>query len=195
MPPLRFVIGLHLHQPVGNFDRVFIQHLDDVYRPLLDQLERSNLFPAVLHLSGPLLEWLEANEPAYLDRLATLARSGKLELLLSGFQEPILAALPRIDRVEQVRWMREAIARRFGVEATSLWLTERVWEPALAADLADAGVEAVLVDDRHFLVAGFSRDQLHTWYLTESDGKRVGVFPIDERLRYLIPFRPPEETA
>lgn len=195
MSPLRFVIGLHLHQPVGNFDWVFRQHLDDVYRPLLDQLEKSNLFPAVLHLSGPLLEWLETNEPAYLDRLAGLARSGKLELLLSGFHEPILAALPRVDRVEQVRWMREAIARRFGVEATSLWLTERVWEPELAADLADAGVEAVLVDDRHFLVAGFGRDQLHTWYLTESDGKRVGVFPIDERLRYLIPFRPPAETA
>lgn len=195
MSPLRFVIGLHLHQPVGNFDHVFKQHLDDVYRPLLDQLEKSNLFPAVLHLSGPLLEWLEANEPAYLDRLAGLARTGKLELLLSGFHEPILVALPRVDRVEQVRWMREAIARRFGVEATTLWLTERVWEPELAADLSDAGVEAVLVDDRHFLVAGFSRDQLHTWYLTESDGKRVGVFPIDERLRYLIPFRPPSETA
>jgi alpha-amylase len=195
MSPLRFVIGLHLHQPVGNFDHVFSQHLDDVYRPLLDQLEKSNLFPAVLHLSGPLLEWLETNEPAYLDRLAGLARSGRLELLLSGFHEPILAALPRTDRVEQVRWMREAIARRFGVDATSLWLTERVWEPELAADLSDAGVDAVLLDDRHFLVAGFGREQLHTWYLTESDGKRVGVFPIDERLRYLIPFRPPEETA
>ena len=195
MPPLRFVIGLHLHQPVGNFDHVFRQHLDDVYRPLIDQLEKSNLFPAVLHLSGPLLEWLETNEPAYLDRLALLARSGRLELLLSGFHEPILASLPRVDRVEQVRWMRDAIGRRFGVEATTLWLTERVWEPELAADLSDAGVEAVLVDDRHFLVAGFSREQLHTWYLTESDGKRVGVFPIDERLRYLIPFRPPEETA
>ena len=51
-----------------------------------------------------------------------------------------------------------------------------------------------LVDDRHFLVAGFGRSSC-TRYLTESDGKRVGVFPIDERLRYLIPFRPPEETA
>ena len=133
MPPLRFVIGLHLHQPVGNFDHVFSQHLDDVYRPLIDQLEKSNLFPAVLHLSGPLLEWLEAHEPAYLDRLAVLARSGKLELLLSGFHEPILASLPRVDRVEQVRWMRDAIAKRFGVEAATLWLTERVWEPELAA--------------------------------------------------------------
>lgn len=55
--------------------------------------------------------------------------------------------------------MREAVARRLGVEATSLWLTERVWEPELAADLAQAGVEAVLVDDRHFLVAGFGRSR------------------------------------
>jgi hypothetical protein len=34
-PPIRFVFGLHLHQPVGNFDYVFQQHLDDVYLPFL----------------------------------------------------------------------------------------------------------------------------------------------------------------
>ncbi len=81
------------------------------------------------------------------------------------------------------------------VAARGLWLTERVWEPELAADLADAGVRYALVDDRHFLVTGFTSNQLHTPYWTESDGKRVALFPIDERLRYLIPFRPPEETA
>ena len=195
MPPLRFVVGLHLHQPVGNFDHVFQQHVEDVYRPLLDTLERNHLLPAVLHLSGPLLDWLELHEPTYLDRIASLARDGKLELLLSGYYEPILASLPRQDRVEQIVWMRAAIRRRFGVEASTLWLTERVWEPELAADLHDAGVQAVLVDDRHFLVSGFAREALHGWYRTESDGKGVGVFPIDEKLRYLIPFRPPEETG
>ncbi|MGH7526524.1 MAG: alpha-amylase/4-alpha-glucanotransferase domain-containing protein, partial [Gemmatimonadales bacterium] len=79
--------------------------------------------------------------------------------------------------------------------ARGLWLTERVWEPELAADLADAGVRYALVDDRHFLVTGFSSEQLHAPLWTESDGKRVALFSIDERLRYLIPFRPPEETA
>ncbi len=195
MAPLRFILGLHLHQPVGNFDHVFQQHVDDVYQPLLDTLERSRLLPAVLHVSGPLLDWLDQHEPAWLDRIARLAQAGQLELLLSGYYEPILASLPRQDRVEQVAWMRDAIRRRFGVEAATLWLTERVWEPELAADLHDAGVQAVLVDDRHFLVAGFDRAALHGWYRTESDGKGVGVFPIDEKLRYLIPFRPPEETA
>src|SRR2546426_6552342 len=35
----------------------------------------------------------------------------------------------------------------------------------------------------------------HKPHHTESDGHRVGLLAIDERLRYLIPFRPPEETA
>src|SRR5215212_3897960 len=195
MTPIRFAFGLHLHQPVGNFDHVFAQHVDDVYRPLLDALTEREFLPVVLHLSGPLIEWLETHEPAYLDRLGRLAADGRLEILLAGFYEPVLASLPRADRVEQIHWMHETVRRRFGVDARGLWLTERVWEPELAADLADAGVRYALVDDRHFLVTGFAADQLHAPFWTESDGKRVALFPIDERLRYLIPFRPPEETA
>ena len=193
--PLRFVFGLHLHQPVGNFDHVFAQHLEDVYRPLLERLTERAFLPAVLHLSGPLLEWLEQHEPDYLDRLGRLAADRRLEILLAGLYEPILASLPRADRVEQIRWMAETVQRRFGVSARGLWLTERVWEPELAADLAAAGVDYALVDDRHFLATGFSPDRLHAPFWTESDGQRVALFPIDERLRYLIPFRPPEETA
>jgi len=193
--PIRLVFGLHLHQPVGNFDYVFAQHVDDVYRPLLDALTEREFLPVVLHLSGPLIEWLETHEPAYLDRLGRLAADGRIEILLAGFYEPVLASLPREDRVEQIHWMHETVHRRFGVDAHGLWLTERVWEPELAADLADAGVRYALVDDRHFLVTGFAAEQLHAPFWTESNGKRVALFPIDERLRYLIPFRPPEETA
>jgi 4-alpha-glucanotransferase len=195
VPPIRFVFGLHLHQPVGNFDHVFEQHVTDVYRPILERLSGRGFLPAVLHLSGPLLEWLEANNTAYLDFLGGLVSAGQVELLLAGFYEPVLASLPRTDRVEQIQWMREAVRRRFGVEARGVWLTERVWEPELAADLANAGVRYGLVDDRHFLVSGFAAEQLHAPFWTESDGKTVALFPIDERLRYLIPFRPPEETA
>jgi len=195
MNSIRFVFGLHLHQPVGNFDHVFEQHVQDVYRPILERLSERGFLPLVLHLSGSLLEWLEKHDTTYLDLLGRLVSERKVELLLAGFYEPVLASLPRADRVEQIEWMREAVRRRFGVDARGLWLTERVWEPELAADLSDAGVRYALVDDRHFLVSGFSSDQLHTPYWTESDGKRVALFPIDERLRYLIPFRPPEETA
>ena len=195
MDPLRFVFGVHFHQPVGNFDHVFEQHLRDVYRPLVERLAERRFLPLALHISGPLLEWLEAHDSAYLDLIGRLVADGEVELLLAGFYEPVLASLSPADRLEQIGWMREAIRRRFGIEATGLWLTERVWEPDLAADLADAGVRYVLVDDRHFLVSGFERDQLHAPFRTESGGKGVALLSIDERLRYLVPFKPPAAIA
>ena len=65
--PLRFCFGLHLHQPVGNFGHVFEQHVREVYLPFLQRLEQRAFFPVALHVSGPLIEWLEANDTRYLD--------------------------------------------------------------------------------------------------------------------------------
>ena len=128
--------------------------MNDVYRPVLDALADREFLPAVFHLSGPLLEWLEQHEPAYLDRLGRLVADGRIELLLAGFYEPVLASLPRPDRATDPLDARGR-APPIRVDARGLWLTERVWEPELAADLADAGVRYALVDDRHFLVTGF----------------------------------------
>jgi len=193
-PPLLFCFGLHAHQPVGNFDHVFQEHLRDVYRPFLEKAVEQDFLPLTVHLSGPLLDWMDGNSPSYLDLLGELAATGKLEILLSGYYEPILPSLGREDRIEQVSWMRDAVKARFGVDARGLWLTERVWEPELPADLAEAGIDYVLVDDRHFVAAGFSRADLHRPFRTESGGKGLAVFAIDEKLRYLIPFHDPEQT-
>lgn len=194
-PPILFTFGLHAHQPEGNFDHVFEDHLREVYEPFLQRAVGTGFLPLTLHLSGPLLTWLEKHHPTYLDLIGRLAADGQIELLLAGYYEPILPSLTREDRVEQILWMKEALRARFGVEATGLWLTERVWEPDLPADLVDAGVEYVLVDDRHFVAAGFSREALHAPFRTESSGKSLGVFAIDEKLRYMIPFHPPEDTV
>jgi len=190
-----YAFGLHLHQPVGNFDTVFEEHLTHVYRPLLAALQRGGAFPATLHVSGPLLEWLETHGADWLDQLGRLAADGHVELLASGFDEPILATLTRDDRLEQVARMRERLRRRFGVDARGLWLTERVWEPDLAGDLARAGIQYVVVDDHHFAAAGLERETLDLPWQTEAEGLGITVLPIDERLRYLVPFRPVEEFA
>src|SRR5439155_1707832 len=147
----------------------------DVYRPLVERLAERRFFPFTLHISGPLLEWLEAHDPAYLDLIGRLAADGQVELLLAGFYEPVLASLLPTDRVEQVAWMGEAIRRRFGVTATGLWLTERVWEPDLAArrlavleqELGEArmaGPEGALVRGAHwrnFLVKYAEANRMH----------------------------------
>lgn len=72
--PIRFVFGVHLHQPVGNFGYVLQQHLEEVYQPFLDVVEDAAFLPVVLHLSGPLLE---ATPPATLIsyQIETVAQS------------------------------------------------------------------------------------------------------------------------
>ena len=109
-------------------------HVRDVYRPIIERTTAAGFFPLTLHVSGPLLEWLEQHDTAWLDMIGRLVADGRLELLLAGFDEPILASLPRPDRLEQIGRMREYLKRRFGVQATGLWLTERVWQPELAAE-------------------------------------------------------------
>lgn len=187
--PLRFCFGLHLHQPVGNFDSVFSDHLEVVYGPLLAGLEAGDAWPVTLHVSGPLLDWLESHATHWVDRLGTHVAAGRIELLASGHDEPILVALSRDDRIEQVARMRERLRTRFGVDATGLWLTERVWESDLPHDLAAAGIRFVIVDDRHLRVTGIPSRELHRPWITEWNGSKVTVLAIDQRLRYLVPFQ------
>lgn len=193
MSALPFCFVLHIHQPVGNFDHVFRDHAVDVYRPFLDFLEERELWPIGLHVSGPLLEWLARNDRELHDRFGRLAADGRIELLSGGWYEPILAALSREDRATQLGWMREELGSRFGVVPRGLWLTERVWEPDLPRDLADAGIEYCLVDDHLARRAGVEETDLQRPLRTEEGGRQLDVLLIDERLRYLIPFRPAEE--
>jgi alpha-amylase len=188
------IVGLHCHQPVGNFPFVFREAFEKSYKPIVEALESAPAVKVSLHYSGPLLEWLEKEEPKYLERVKALVARKQVELWGSGFYEPILPSIPRADRIDQVKMMIERIQQRFGVKPRGLWLTERVWEPTLASDLALAGVEFIAVDDHHFRLGGFDTDRLGGYFLTEDEGQSLGVFPILKELRYRIPFFEPEKV-
>lgn len=192
--PLRFVFALHNHQPVGNFGHVFESAYRDSYGPFLELVEQYPEVQLSLHTSGPLLEWLVQHRPEYIDRLRHLVERGHVEILGGGFYEPILPMIPARDRIGQVATYRTYLETLFGGRVRGAWLAERVWEQHLVADLTAAGVEYTVLDDFHFKQAGLEDGQLHGYYLTEYDGRLLRVFPISERMRYLIPFRDPEET-
>ncbi len=195
MPPLRrLVLGIHDHQPVGNFDHVFADAYAHAYAPFLEVLERHEAIRLAMHHTGPLLEWIEDHEPGYLDRLGALVEAGRVELIGGAFYEPVLVAIPEQDRHEQLQRMSDHLHRRFGVRPRGVWLAERVWEPHLASPLARAGVEYVALDDYHFSRAGMDPAGLHGTYLTEDGGGAVRVFPISQTLRYAIPFASVDEV-
>ncbi len=191
---VNFIFGIHNHQPLGNFGWVFEGAYEHSYRPFMEILEDYPGMRVSVHISGPLLEWLEENKPEYIDLLRSLVRKGQLEIVVAGFYEPVLAAIPKEDRIEQIRLLKE-FAKKLGYDAKGVWLTERVWQPELVKSLRQAGIEYVIVDDYHFMSAGLSKEELYWPYYTEDGGEVIAVFPIDEKLRYLIPFRPVEKTV
>ena len=185
------LLAFHNHQPVGNFRSVFETAFADCYGPFLKAVRGRPSFRFAAHYSGPLLEYMRERESACWDILAELADRGQVELLGGGFYEPILTTIPEADRLGQLEMMADFLERHFGARPRGVWLTERVWEPSLASTLARAGVEYTLLDEEHFHYAGV-RD-LHAYYITEDEGRPLKVFPIDKRLRYLIPFREMEQ--
>jgi 4-alpha-glucanotransferase len=189
------VLLIHAHQPVGNFDDVIERAYATSYLPFIQVLARHASIRAGLHYSGPLLEWIERAHPEYFDTLRTLVRSGQIEIVGGGFYEPILISIPREDRHEQIVRLSAYIERHFGVKPRGAWLTERVWEPEIPSSLAPAGVDYTLVDDNHFLGAGFELERLYGYALAEDLGHTVKVIPGLKSLRYLIPFRDVSETA
>ena len=191
---INLIFGVHNHQPLGNFGWVFEDAYEKSYRPFVETLEDYPNMKVAMHISGPLLEWISENRPDYLDVLRSLIRKGQLEMVVAGFYEPVLAAIPEEDAVEQIRMLKEFVGK-LGYESRGLWLTERVWQPKLIRVLRKAGIDYVIVDDYHFMSAGLEREELFWPYYTEEEGETVTVFPIDERLRYLIPFRPVERTV
>ncbi len=188
------LIGLHSHQPVGNFGAVFERAFRDCYAPLLELLAEHPGVRVAYHHSGCLLEWIEEHEPRYLDELRALVQRGQVEVIGGGFYEPILPAIPERDAKAQLALFSDYLEKRLGQRPQGFWLTERVWDPSVPRLLADADLRYTLVDDAHFRYAGFRPEEIWGRFITEREGRPLHLFPIDQNLRYLIPFREPQET-
>jgi alpha-amylase len=188
------VLLIHGHQPVGNFDDVFERAYSDSYSPFIDVLAQHPSIRVGLHYSGPLLEWIECKHPEYFDRLRDLVARDQVEMVGGGFYEPILVTIPPEDRHEQITRLADYIEKHFRARPRGAWLCERVWEPQIPSSLAPAGVEYTLVDDDHFLGAGFELEELYGYRLAEDLGHTIKLLSGLQILRYLIPFHDVSET-
>jgi len=191
---LYFAIGIHNHQPVGNFDHVFEDAYAKAYKPFLDMMEQYPQLKFAIHNSGCLHEWIEEHHREYIDRLRAMAQRGQVEILGGGFYEPVLPILPEPDRVGQVSTYADYLEKTYGQKPCGVWLAERVWEQFIISSLTKAGARYTMLDDIHFKNAGLIDKKLFGYYTTEHEGNTINVFPISERLRYLIPFHRVEEV-
>jgi alpha-amylase len=189
-----FLFGVHNHQPVGNFDFVFEEAYQKAYLPFLELVAQRPWFRFTLHNSGCLWEWLAGHHPEYLTLVKQLSDRGQVELWGGGFYEPILPAIPERDRRGQLAMMSDFLEQHFGARPQGAWVAERVWEPSLPSTLTQAGIGWTALDDAHFKAAGLFDQDLNGYFLTDDQGCSLKVFPISQKLRYLIPFHDVEEV-
>ena len=193
--PVSLLLGVHAHQPVGNFSSVLEEAHERCYRPFLRTLHRYPQFRFAAHFSGWLLDWLLAQHPQDMALLKEMVARGQVELFGAGDCEPVLASIPQRDRIGQLNALTDKLQRRFGALVEGAWLTERVYIPTVVPALADCGMKYVTVDDYHFLCTGKVADELDGFYTTEEDGRTIDLFPISEQLRYRLPFSPAAEAV
>lgn len=185
---IKFALGIHNHQPVGNFDSVIEKAFTKAYIPFLDLLEKYPQIKLNLHFTGPLWDFIIEKKGFLIEKINQLILKGQIELLTGAYYEPILPAILDHDKIGQINKQTQEIQRQFNYTPKGMWLAERVWEPSLAKPISMAGVKYILLDESHFYCAGVNPDQLFGYYLTEEFGHKLAIFPISERLRYLIPF-------
>ncbi len=184
----------HFHQPVDNFEHVIEDCYNKSYGPLINTLYEHPKVKATLHFSGNLLEWFIENKPHLINKLKQMAKRDQIEIIGGGYYEPIYAIIPTRDKIAQMRKLSHLVEEEFGITPKGAWLSERVWEPSYPSFLTEVGLKYVIVDDNHFRSSGISEEDTFYSYVTEDEGKTLRVFPINEQIRYLTPWKPTHET-
>lgn len=195
MEKTTLLFGIHMHQPVDNFDWVIDQAIEECYGPFFEVMSRYPEFRFSLHCSGWLMEQIEKRSALLYRRIRDLAERGSIELISAGYYEPVLSAIASDDRIAQVRMLNESIESRFNQNPIGLWLTERVWDASLIPDLNRCGIRYTVMDDYHFQCAGFDEAGLDGYYMSEEGGTPIALFPISKKLRYALPFLTVEDAV
>ena len=71
------LLGVHAHQPVGNFPEVIEDAHLRCYKPFLETLHAYPDFRFAAHFSGWLLDWLREHYPADMELLAAMVRAAR----------------------------------------------------------------------------------------------------------------------
>jgi hypothetical protein len=180
---LSIILGSHNHIPYGAGDedgeRIYATRL----KPFIQALNQFPKIPAVLHYSGTLLTWLEANHPEMLSILEDLAARKQVEILGGGFYEPMMPLLPHNDKVGQIELLTAYLRKKFGKRPQGCWIPPAAWEQQLVGVLGACGMGYTFLEESRFIAAGFSGAAPCVPCVSEHQGKIAVVFPLSERLR------------
>ncbi len=190
---VRLIFGTTNSQPIGIDDSSIEDTYQRAYKPFLRAAYNQPQLPITLHYSGHLLQWLDRHHSEFTDVLSEMAQRRQVELLGGAFYDPVLALIPRPDRLGQIERMTTHLRKRFGRRPRGAWITEQVWEPSLPSLLKASGIDYTFLYDLQFAAGGLEGTALRTPCITEDEGKTVIAFPLIRALSESLGAGTPEE--
>ncbi len=183
MTGIGLILFLHATQPPGVAPSAIRRAFERAYLPMIDTLATFEQLRVAMHWSGPLLEWMEANAPAHLDRLLGLVREGRVEPVGGLYGAGLLPALPERDVVAQVQAMTRWWRDQADVRVRGAWLPYCGWDPSAARVLGRLGLNFTVLEDEQLGEA----DPDEGYAITEREGVPLAIFRADTRIADLAP--------
>ena len=73
------LFGIHMHQPIDNFQWVIEHAINVCYAPFFDVVSKYPTFKFSVHCSGWLMEQIEKSYPKLYKQIVMLAKNGSIE--------------------------------------------------------------------------------------------------------------------
>lgn len=183
---VRLVVAVRVVLPVGSPGEDTDVLVADGLQPLLDTFGTLPDLRIAFSAGVPFWEQLERRHPAVASEMGALIEAGRIEPLGGPACDVVLSGVPRRDRIGQVAAQLEWSAARWGVRPRCGWVPHQVWEPTMADDLVEAGLESTILLPDPAVTTRSPHSIRSGWFQTESDGRLLGVLPADETLAGLL---------
>lgn len=138
--------------------------------PLFKILENDPKIKFSITFSGRLLEHIENKQHQVLGLIKKLIKRGQLEVLSSGFYNPLLSLIPDEDKLGQIEHYNNWLKKKYDQSPMGIALGDRDWDPRFPGIFNAVGLEFAILDAFYF------DGSLDGYYLTEDNGHQLKVF-------------------
>ena len=186
MKRLKICLLLHFYQPWWQFPWVLKQIVNECYRPILKLIEEFDCrhtttarlahgcFCFTININLVLLEHLEKDYPDVVEGFKKAIQSGKLELLGSTAQHPIMPLVPEFVQGNQITEDSDKKESCFGIKhnCQGFFLPEMAFSTNLIQLLKSYDYEWTVIDDEPF-VATYGKNSVPFNSIINHDGFNV----------------------
>lgn len=152
MENLKIGLLLHFYQPSWQFPETLKKIVKPCYEPILNLANEINGFCFTVNINLSLLDLLEKSFPDVVAKFKEAVKSGKIELVGSPAQHPILPLIPEFLQRAQIEEDENRKESQFDIRRNcrGFFLPEMAFDRKNIGVLRDYGYKWTVIDDKIF---------------------------------------------